>query len=57
MGSAHLIRSVLYSLLYLLAKEEIGDTIKVKGRGGVAGVDDDEYGPMPDEERIRGVDG
>ena len=52
-----MIRSVLYSLLYLLAKEEIGDTIKVKGRGGVAGVDDDEYGPMPDEERIRGVDG
>ena len=47
----------MYNHLYLLGKEEIRDTIKVKGRGGVAGVDDDEYDPMPDEELIRGVDG
>ena len=50
----------LSHLLNLLAKTEIGemtDTIKVEGRGGVAGVDDDEYQPMPDEELIRGVNG
>ena len=33
------------------------DTIQVKGRGGIAGVDDDEYDPMPNEELNRGVDG
>ena len=38
-------------------EEMTKDTIQVKGRGGIAGVDDDEYDPMPDEELNRGVDG
>ena len=38
-------------------EEMTEDTIQVKGRGGIAGVDDDEYDPMPDEELNRGVDG
>ena len=46
----------MYSHFYILARRDT-EIVKVKGRGGVARVDDDEYNSMPDEELARGVDG